>query len=235
MSEDATLFERGGTEGAAQTGEQYRKTLRDALLERGQEIEGLPWKAGSGLRKGKQRGHFFCAQVGEQVFLRFVPRDGGEIIRELGTCLRMMECDPGTERVVPMDLQQTAFTAWQRALASIHESWMFATDSANLQPKVAKFNRELAEYLREHPSGEISQERLEWCLDAIEAPCPLREQNALREVFNREWPSHARRAHGIVLEVERLGLEPFVPPTPLPPVDPDDVHLICWMAIESVI
>lgn len=61
---DASIYERGGTESAAQTGEEYRRELRKALLKRGDEIRNLPWKAGSGMAKGKRRGHFFCAQVG---------------------------------------------------------------------------------------------------------------------------------------------------------------------------
>jgi hypothetical protein len=28
-----------------------------------------------------------------------------------------------------------------------------------------------------------------------------------------------------------LGLEPSPPPEPLPEIDHDDVHLICWLAI----
>ena len=31
---------------------------------------------------------------------------------------------------------------------------------------------------------------------------------------------------------ERIGLQPFAAPDPLPPIQPDEVHLICWLAIE---
>ena len=34
-------------------------------------------------------GHLFCATVGERIYLRFVPRESeGELVGELGTCLR---------------------------------------------------------------------------------------------------------------------------------------------------
>ncbi len=58
------------------------------------EIEELPWKAGSGMARGRRRGHFFCVSVGDRIYLRFVPFDGDdeEIVKELGTCLRMIEC-----------------------------------------------------------------------------------------------------------------------------------------------
>src|SRR5262249_46452428 len=48
---DASLYEAGGTAGAAQSGEEYRQELRRALLRWGDAIRGLPWKAGSGLVK----------------------------------------------------------------------------------------------------------------------------------------------------------------------------------------
>ena len=76
LREDATLYERGATESAAQSGEEYRQTLRKALEEDRESIVGLPWKIGSGMVKGARRGVFFCAVVGERTFLRFVPADG---------------------------------------------------------------------------------------------------------------------------------------------------------------
>jgi hypothetical protein len=40
---------------------------------------------------------------------------------------------------------------------------------------------------------------------------------------------HNKRSHQLH---ERIGLEPFHAPEPLPPIQMEDVHLICWMAIE---
>jgi superfamily II DNA/RNA helicase len=232
---DPSLYERGGTGAAAQSGEEYRQELRRA---REQEpwkslLQDLPWKAGSGLAKGRRRGHFFCARVGDRVYLRFVPADGGRIVHEIGTCLRLIECEPDTARVVPQDLHRAAFTAWQRARQDIFESWQKETDPKNLQPPVRKLNREIAAYLRKVAPKGIEQARLERCLEAIEAPCDRREENELRTVFQQDYPSQAARARAIVEEVERLGLEPFHAPAPLPPIRCDDVHLVCWLAIES--
>src|SRR5205823_2493705 len=63
---DPGLYERGGTVGAAQTGEEYRQELRRALEKEPWKtlLHDLPWKAGSGMIKGTRRGHFFCARVG---------------------------------------------------------------------------------------------------------------------------------------------------------------------------
>ncbi len=230
---DASIFEAGGTKGAAQSGEEYRQELRRGLIRRGDEIKSLPWKAGSGLVKGKQRGHFFCAKVGHRVYLRFVPFDGSPLVSELGTCLRLIECREDTPLTMPLDLKQTAFSAWVRARSHIFDSWTFETDPANLQPKVSRFNRELAEFLREQPPREVEQDRFQRCLDAIEAPCPVREQNLLRAVFEREFPTREAKALAVVAEVERIGLEPFHAPEPLPPIDETQVHLVCWMAVEA--
>ncbi len=40
------------------------------------------------------------------------------------------------------------------------------------------------------------------------------------------------RRTAIIEAVEKIGLEPFQAPLPLPPIGVDQVHLICWMAIE---
>jgi hypothetical protein len=232
---DASIFEAGGTEGAAQTGEEYRQELRKALLKRGDEIKSLPWKAGSGLAKGSQRGHFFCATVGERIYLRFVPFDGGENISEIGTCLRKIECLEETPVTLPLDLKQTAFGAWQRARKDIFDSWTLETDPANLQPRVSKFNRSLADFLRKNAPVGMDQRRLERSLDAIEAPCSRREEKLLRAVFESEQITPAGKVQALVEEIERIGLEPFQAPPPLPPIQIDQVYLICWMAVEKIV
>jgi len=230
---DASIYERGGTVSSAQTGEEYRQELRKALMKRGDEIRSLPWKAGSGMVKGKQRGHFFCATVGKRVYLRFVPFDGGGLVGEIGTCLRMVECVEDTPMVIPQDLKHTAFSAWQKARQDIFSSWTYETDPANLQPRVPALNRAVADYIRQYPSPGIDQQRLARCLEAVEAPCSNREQKLLRTVFDNDFPSADAKSLALIAEIERIGLEPFQAPEPLPPIRLEDVHLICWMAIES--
>ena len=33
--------------------------------------------------------------------------------------------------------------------------------------------------------------------------------------------------------VQQLGLKPFEAPEPLPPIDMDEVSLVCWMAVTN--
>jgi hypothetical protein len=70
-------------------------------------------------------------------------------------------------------------------------------------------------------------------LEAIEAPCSIREQKLLRDVFDAILPSPSAKSLALISEIERIGLEPFHAPQPLPPIERDDIHLICWMVIET--
>ncbi|MFH1276822.1 MAG: helicase-related protein [Candidatus Eisenbacteria bacterium] len=233
---DASIYEAGGTEGAAQTGEEYRQELRRALEKYGDAIRDLPWRTGSGMRKGEWPGHLFCATVGGRIYLRFVPRETeGEIVGELGTCLRLLECDESMPRLLSEEMATGAYESWVRARQDIYDAWTFETDPANLQPKIRKLNRDVASFLRANPAGDISQDRLHRCLDAVESPWPRREENLLRLAWEQEFPTSGEHARYLVEEVERIGTEPFHPPEPLPPIVREDIHLITWMAIEREI
>ena len=41
----------------------------------------------------------------------------------------------------------------------------------------------------------------------------------------------AGQAQQILDIIDNLGLEPYTPPKPLPEITPDDVHLVCWLAL----
>jgi hypothetical protein len=38
----------------------------------------------------------------------------------------------------------------------------------------------------------------------------------------------------LVEKVRELGLQPFVQPEPLPPIQEEDVVLICWMSVDNL-
>src|SRR5262249_60668162 len=61
---DASLYEAGGTAGAAQSGEEYRQELRKGLLLWGDQGRGVPWEAGAGRAQGERRGPCFFAPGG---------------------------------------------------------------------------------------------------------------------------------------------------------------------------
>ena len=61
-----------------------------------------------------------------------------------------------------------------------------------------------------------------------------REENLLRAAFHQDYAGHGAKARGVVEAVEKIGLEPFHAPAPLPPIRAEEVHLVCWLAIEQV-
>jgi len=91
----------------------------------------------------------------------------------------------------------------------------------------------IAEHLRATPPEGLHDTEVGKALDAVESPWSRREENAMRQVFEADYPSALERSRALVAEVKRLGIEPFKAPEPLPPIHLDDVHLVAWMAIET--
>lgn len=239
MKEDASLYERGATAGAAQTGEEYRQTLRKALQQDRDRIVHLPWKAGSGMVRGTRRGVFFCAVVGERTYLRFVAADDrwaartDEIVREVGTCLRLIECDPETPTWYPDGLQEVVYDFWDVAQADILSEWMRETDPANLQPKVRPLNLRVAEFIRANPAVGVPEEEVRRALDILESPWPRREEIMLRHWFEDENLTGSKLSKFLIEQIAGTGLEPVEPPEPLPPISAHDIQLLCWLGIDS--
>jgi len=244
---DPALFEQGGTASAAQSGEEYRQRLRAALLRDREAVVGLPGRAGSGMRRGGGvPGVLFCAEVEladdtRRSFLRFVPAapdwrpraEAGAILRETGTCLRLLDCTEETPRHMPPALGDRVFAFWEAALADILAEWDDLSDPACLQPPIRPLNRKVAAFIRAHPPPDIAADRLAKALDVLESPWPRREEALLREQFRDRAGPAAARSLRLCEWILATGLDRFDPPAPLPPVAPDDVRLVCWMALEG--
>jgi hypothetical protein len=228
---DATIFENAGEDPSAHSGEEYRQELRKGLELYGEQIQSLPWGAGSGFRGGAVKGHFFCARVGERLFLRFVPWKDGDLLKDTLGCLRLIACGEDTPRDLDPELEQAAYDAWERARQDIFEEWEFATDPKNLQPKVRPSLRKAADLLRQYPPPDLPQEEVDRLIESIEAPWGVRIERQIREAMDSGTGAAASSA--IAETVKRLGLEPFQAPNPLPPIEPQDIKLICWMAVDT--
>ena len=229
--QDAGLLENNGERVNAWSGEEYRQALRQGLNNRGEEILGLPWAAGSGFR-GLRKGHFFCARIGEEVYLRFVPAEGA-IVADLLGCLRLVTCAETTERHLPEGLRVAAWEAWETAREHIYGEWMRLTDPKNVQPQVASLLRRVGRHLRAYPPRQVNQKDLYDVINAVEAPLPPRTERAIRQAFVRERDDAVTISDNIVMKVRELGLRPYQAQEPNPPIDREEVQLIAWMAVDE--
>ncbi len=240
--EDAALFEVGGTARGALSGEEYRQELRQAVEQgRRGDIERLPWGSGSGMavpfRAGVREGpgYVFCVRVADwdQALFRYAgPGDGGEPVSDTLACLDRAHPPGGwqTDRVLDEDDYRGAFDAWEAARRDVVEKWNHLADKANLEPKVQKMLLRAADIVREHHPARLTQEQVDQAVDTICAPYPQRTIRMFRAAVRSS--GEPRKQAGAVLEViDRLGLEPYTPPSPLPQITPSDVHLVCWMAL----
>ena len=231
-SKDPTIFVNAGESLTAHSGEEYRQELRKGLEIYGERITALPWGSGSGFEGGARRGHFFCARVGKRLFLRFVPVNGTEIVKDTLGCLRLITCNEDTQRTLSSELEEGTYDAWMRARKDIFDEWTYATDPANLQPRVRPALRAAADHLRNFPPSGMNQENVDRLIESLEAPWGVRYERQIREAMKSATGTAASSA--ITETVLRLGLEPFKAPEPLPPIEEQDIRLICWMAVESL-
>ncbi len=250
LDEDPSLYEQGGTKASVQSGEEYRQALRLALEKNREQIVDMPWKAGSGMCKGNEQGIFFCAKVGKRTYLRFVHADNDWNIKylqpvveseqqlkpfiekELGLCLRLIECVEETELQMDEATQDAAYDLWIKAREDIYESWMYETDPVNLQPRIRPLNRKVAEFIRNNTPLDIENEKIERALDILESPWARRDEGHLRRWFEGN-ETLSKKSEYLIKQILNSGLEPFRSPDPLPPIKYEDIELIVWMAITA--
>ncbi len=239
-NENPKLFERGGTTRGVLSGEQFRQELRQALEDSNlaDQIKSLPWGSGSGMAVSSpdgRPGYIFCARVGDhpRPIFRFVETGtNAAVVDKTLACLDKARPPAGfdTPRQLDDATIQGAFPAWETARAHIVEGWNFMADPANLQPKVAPRLHRAAEILREHPPPGLTQEEIDRAIDTINAPYPERTIRTFQTaITSNENP--AEQAKNILGVIHTLGLEPYIPPEPLPEVRPEDIHLVIWLAL----
>lgn len=232
---DATIFELAGEDPQGHSGEEYRQELRKALADRERELRTLPGGAGSGLRRGAQRGYVFCARVDDRVLLRFVPLAQDEPIqRDALSCLRLITCDPETARHLPDDLREAAYAAWDRAKSDILAEWGKASDPLHLVPPVRPLFKAAAEHLRRFRPPEMTQAEQQAAIEALEAPRGMRDERALRKVFRQDDHDGEQTSRELARHIRERGWQPWKPPEPLPPIDAEDITMVVWMAVDSL-
>ncbi len=241
-AEDPTIFEFGGIGRSALSGEEYRQELRKALdnPELAHSIETLPWGSGSGMVAlaidEATPGFVFCVRVGNHSTPQFryvnrrVDGDPGIIVDDTLACLdRARPADEwDTRRDLDEETYRSALDAWEVARDHVVERWNFLADPANLAPVVPAVMRRAAQEVRDHAIG-VDIEVIDRAVEALEAPYAERILRLFRSAMAIE--SDRERAKQILELVAELGLEPPPPPEPLPEINADDVHLVCWLAL----
>lgn len=186
---------------------------------------GVPWR---------QARVFFCTRVGEEVFMRFVPyemEEDDEIVTDTLTCLKRIECSRETERELPEGMRDRVYDAWETARADVFGQRQEQTDPLNVQPDIRRLFREVGQHLRDHWPDDLTQEKRQETVEAVEAPWGRRYERELREVFEDESLDPVPKSRELIDLVDQLGLQPFEAPDPLSPIEEDEVKLVCWMAI----
>ncbi|MGH7556729.1 MAG: hypothetical protein ACREMD_02900, partial [Gemmatimonadota bacterium] len=175
--------------------------------------------------------------IGDRPFLRFVPADPeAALVTDTLGCLRLVTCEPRTERTLVDEVPDRAYAAWERARQDIYEAWTFATDPKNLQPKIRPLFRRIAEHLRQHPPTEMTQDALDRIVESVEAPWGMRHERALREEWDRFEGGRTEPAvmsAALVEKIRELGLQPFKAPEALDPIDEQEIKLVCWMVVTA--
>jgi hypothetical protein len=88
--------------------------------------------------------------------------------------------------------------------------------------------RRAAETVRNYATG-LDIEEIDRVVEALEAPYAERILRLFRNAVAQETP--AQQVALILQLADELGLEPPPPPEPLPEINPEDVHLVCWLAV----
>lgn len=236
--ENPELFEEGGHGEGAISGEEYRQELKKQLEtpKTAADVKALAWGSGSGFVVDADPGYVFCLRVGdhEEPLFRFVPAedlDDPDVLDDTLACLSRSRPPQGvdTERVMDESILQGAFSAWESARDHVVQSWNHRSDPANIAPQVPRAMRNAANLVLEHGTGVLDSHRQTKLIEIIETPRPERVLREVRSVLRQDLTT-AERVRALDDLVIELGLEPIPAAMPLPEIDHDDVHLVCWLA-----
>lgn len=149
------------------------------------------------------------------------------------TCLIAADpSEPETERELPDVAYAKAFGAWAAARDAALEDWLKLTDPNELKPTPPKAMRDAAELVYLHGQGVLTPADQNDLLSRLNSAPPNRVVKDVRAVL-RSDDSPAAKIEAIRSLVVEAGLTPAVGIDPMPYLEPADVHLIAWMAVQG--
>ncbi len=253
-AERPDLFEGEGDLGAL-SGEEYRRRLFQATKDDryfSDKIALLPYGSGSGFISpvAEGNGFVFCLKMGSQdkPWFRYVPVDGNwdpiKSVDEAGnvafevlddTLTSLSAADPGgdeTARVLPSQVYNKAFRAWEVASDHAYRAWLYLTNPNNLTPELEKAFRDAAEFVYRHGSflGNDKQAEL---AERLSGRWPAEVKRAVREVLNQEGLAPRGKVERLAEIADEFGLALPERVEALPAISKDEVRLIAWMAVAA--
>lgn len=233
--EDSTIYELASTASAAETSEENRMLLRNALGKDGDLIRNMAWRSHSGMAKGDRRGYVFCARISDAVRMAFVecdtdwkPVDQG-VKTSVGACLRLASCSEEESRRMEPAIDTGSLGAWKEAQIRIHAEWEEARDGRSSKPVLQAANRDAATLLDAvlMTSNDV---RLQNARRIVELPWRIRDQRRLRKTLDQAGNQYTR-ATAIADLVDTIGIRVPREPQPLHAIEIDDIELVVWMAV----
>lgn len=240
------LDERGGS--AALSGEEYRRRLERALAHDHvrNDVLAMAFGSGSGFvtDRVRQPGWVFCARIAnhpkpwfrfvaaDDTWAPFIGPDGAHIVLD-DTLSSLVAADPGGDQY-EQDITPGAavgvFDAWEIAQEHVYDVWTRLTDIANLQPEIPLALREAAELVVTSGAA-LGFEHQQGLLRRLNARWDRRIVSEVRQIVRSDRPPR-ERVSLLAEYVKEEGLPLPEPPEPLPPIDKDEIRLVCWMAVR---
>jgi hypothetical protein len=238
------------------SGETYRKQLEQELgtsTKAGnpqirKAVLALPHGSGSGFSAPhiRRNGYVFCARIRghNKPWFRFVETEHDTwqmrtdnqrqpiIVTETLTALRV--ADPGTSTMSPHispAAQTQVFAAWSVAQHDIYEAWTKLTDIANFAPTVPLALRTACDIILRH-GGRLGVARQHELIKTLSANWDYRVVRQVRDIVGADEHVDHKVRH-LDDYVKSAGLTIPEAPQPLPPIDINDVQVVCSIAVEG--
>ncbi len=210
---------------------------------------------------GRQPGFVFCARIlnrDDDPVLRYIalppgfplsgenpviaedvfPGDGRALLRghpvdvvnESLTALTVAS-PPGkdTPAHLPDEIVELAYDAWAIAQSDIADTWNQALDPGN-QPPVPAVVRQAVQHLRRHNSHRDTAE-VDQAVKIYSRAQSTRVTAFVRAVMKDDYLTDALKTDRLIDLIDELGLVAPVRRVTRYSIEPDEVHLIAWMAV----
>lgn len=237
--DDTLLHEEDDASGASGfAGEALRALLMRALHE-GEvaRLRALPWGIGAAFQQGPDvpsmgtPGVFFaCRTTGGQRYWRYAETDG-DLLTEDAVMLRRI--NPGTASGSELPAGDPILeSTWHQAAESIVAEHNRRADPRFEQERIGPSQRNALAILRD-PAVALPADaaEAEEALSVERGPLIRRALSEIARLLNEAQIDRDEAARRIVGVVSEFGLQSVDPPPPLEPITPDELGVICWMAV----